>query len=138
LELAVGSAATAYWRALSQGAPHPFIEHRPNAVFLKMWSVVLERGGHQVAHIHPEAWLSGVYYPQLPASVRDGGGPAGWLEFGEPDGSFPTQMKAPTYKVRPEEGLIVLFPSYFYHRTIPFEEPGTRISIAFDVVPVVG
>ena len=47
-------------------------------------------------------------------------------------------MKAPTYKVRPEEGLLVLFPSYFYHRTIPFDDPGTRISIAFDVVPVTG
>ena len=138
LELAVGSAATAYWRAFSKGTPPPFGEHRPSSVFLKMWSVVLERRGHQIAHIHPEAWLSGVYYPKLPASVRDGEGPAGWLEFGEPDGSFPAQMKAPTYKVRPEEGLLVLFPLYFYHRTIPFDDPGTRISIAFDVVPVTG
>jgi uncharacterized protein (TIGR02466 family) len=138
LEQAVGSAVTEYWRALSQGASHPFIEHRPEAVYLKMWTVVLERRGHQIAHIHPEAWLSGVYYPQLPASIRDGAGPAGWLEFGEPDGSFPARMSAPTFMVRPEEGLLVLFPSYFYHRTIPFDEPGTRISIAFDVVPLAG
>jgi hypothetical protein len=31
---------------------------------------------------------------------------------------------------------MVLFPSYFFHRTIPFSAPGTRISIAFDVLPV--
>jgi tetratricopeptide (TPR) repeat protein len=28
-----------------------------------------------------------------------------------------------------------LFPSYFYHRTIPFESDGQRISIAFDILP---
>jgi hypothetical protein len=30
----------------------------------------------------------------------------------------------------------VLFPSYFWHRTLPFEAAETRISIAFDAVPV--
>ena len=36
--------------------------------------------------------------------------------------------------VRPEEGLIVLFPSYFYHRTVPTESADMRVSIAFDVL----
>ncbi len=36
---------------------------------------------------------------------------------------------------RPEEGLMMVFPSYFYHRTIPFEAAEHRISIAFDVLP---
>jgi hypothetical protein len=30
---------------------------------------------------------------------------------------------------------LVLFPSYFYHQTIPFESPQQRICIAFDAVP---
>ena len=29
---------------------------------------------------------------------------------------------------------MVLFPSYFYHRTLPFESDEVRISIAFDVL----
>jgi hypothetical protein len=29
---------------------------------------------------------------------------------------------------------MVLFPSYFYHRTVPFESDEVRISIAFDVL----
>ena len=37
--------------------------------------------------------------------------------------------------VRPEEGLLLLFPSYFYHGTVPFEAAEPRISIAFDVLP---
>jgi hypothetical protein len=34
---------------------------------------------------------------------------------------------------RPEEGLMFLFPSYFYHRTVPFESEQLRVSIAFDI-----
>ena len=30
---------------------------------------------------------------------------------------------------------MILFPSYFYHRTTPFEGTERRISIAFDAVP---
>ena len=35
----------------------------------------------------------------------------------------------------PEPGLMLLFPSYFYHRTMPFESADMRISISFDVLP---
>ena len=54
---------------------------------------------------------------------------------------FPSRLPAPVLRVRPVEGLLVLFPSYFYHRTIPFggdgpfDSGGTRISVAFDFVP---
>ena len=37
--------------------------------------------------------------------------------------------------VRPQEGLLLLFPSYFYHRVRPFRSDRPRISVAFDVVP---
>ena len=38
-------------------------------------------------------------------------------------------------EVEPVPGTLVLFPAYFYHRTIPFAADGRRISIAFDVMP---
>ncbi len=31
---------------------------------------------------------------------------------------------------------MLLFPSFFFHRTVPFEAPEQRISIAFDIRPV--
>jgi hypothetical protein len=40
-----------------------------------------------------------------------------------------------TRTVRPEPGLLILFPSYFYHGTVPFEDHRHRTTIAFDVVP---
>lgn len=135
-EQVVGHAIVDYGRSLPDDNDHPFLAQRPRGVFLKMWTVVLRSQGHQISHIHPESWLSGVYYAKLPESVRTGAGPSGWLEFGEPDKPFPARTKPPIRRVRPEQGLLVLFPSYMYHRTIPFAGGGTRISIAFDVVPV--
>jgi len=37
--------------------------------------------------------------------------------------------------VRPEVGLLVLFPSYFWHGTLPFHSEQLRLTVAFDVVP---
>lgn len=135
LQHAVRMAVDEYCRALPDWPEHPFVARRPSSSVLEMWCVVMERGGHQIPHIHPEAWLSGCYYPLLPAAVRAGNGPDGWLAFGEPDRAFPTQVEPAIVHTRPEEGLLVLFPSYFFHRTVPFDAPGTRVSFAFDVLP---
>jgi hypothetical protein len=138
-EQALRVAIADYWRALPNLRGHPFVDNRPSAAFLNIWCVVLERGGHQIPHIHPEAWLSGVYYPQVPAAIRapaDPEDPSGCLELGPDDlpGRAPVPLRL--IRVRPAEGLLVLFPSYFYHRTVPFESEGTRISVAFDLMPV--
>jgi hypothetical protein len=41
----------------------------------------------------------------------------------------------PSEWLRPAEGLWVLFHAYF-SRTVPFDAEGTRISVAFDLMPV--
>jgi len=58
---------------------------------------------------------------------------SGWIEFGLPDPELGCKAEPFLRQVRPEAGSIVLFPSYFYHRTLPFDAPGQRISIAFDL-----
>jgi hypothetical protein len=73
---------------------------------------------------------------KLPEIVRvPGPGQAGWIEFGRPPEHFHGSVEPEVRAFQPEEGLMLLFPSYFYHRTVPFESAGTRISIAFDVLP---
>lgn len=37
--------------------------------------------------------------------------------------------------VRPEPGLLVLFPSYLWHGTEPFTSDQARLTIAFDALP---
>ncbi len=98
---------------------------------------MLKAQGHQAAHIHPTGWMSGVYYVQLPEGLGSGedGDLAGWIEFGRPADSFRVAYEPVVETARPEEGLAIFFPSYVYHRTVPFDGPRARISIAFDVRP---
>ena len=43
---------------------------------------MLPARGYQTAHIHPDAWLSGVYYAQVPAAAETKGHD-GWIAFAE-------------------------------------------------------
>lgn len=135
-ESSLRRAIETYRSALDASAAHPFVVSMPARYRLTAWSVVLESQGHQMPHIHPSAWMSGVYYVQIPeavsASTQD---TAGWIEFGQPPDHFHTRVAPELRLVKPQAGMLVLFPSYFYHRTIPFEASGRRISIAFDVLP---
>jgi len=138
-EASLREAVEKYRGALPENSTHPFVENTPARYRLTAWSVVLESQGHQIPHIHPSAWLSGVYYVTLPdtiaASTEDR---AGWIEFGQPPDHFHATVPTELTVNKPREGFVFLFPSYFYHRTIPFQAPGRRISIAFDVLPYRG
>jgi Flp pilus assembly protein TadD len=121
------------------GAPsdstHPFWAAKPARYKLNLWGVVMESQGHQVPHIHPSAWMGGVYYAELPPEVDDPAKtPAGWIEFGRGDDGLYRHTEPRTRMVKPVEGLLVTFPSFFWHRTVPFQSSRRRISAAFDVV----
>jgi len=136
LEDVIREAVADYRRALPVDPGHPFLANRPKRYRHTAWAVVLQAQGHQIPHNHPSAWLSGVYYVKLPDIVRvPGQGQAGWIEFGQPPEHFHGSVEPEVRAFQPEEGLMLLFPSYLYHRTVPFESAGTRISIAFDVLP---
>jgi len=101
---------------------------------LGAWSVRLRPGGFHVDHIHPQGWISSACYIEVPSSVGAGDDRAGWLRFGAP--SIPTRPALdPEHFVRPEPGLLALFPSYMWHGTVPFGGEEPRVTIAFDLVP---
>jgi tetratricopeptide (TPR) repeat protein len=102
--------------------------------FQGVWSVKLRPGGgRHVDHLHPDGWLSSACYIDLPRAVA-AEGRQGWIKFGQP--GVPTVPKLePEHFVRPETGLLVLFPSYMWHGTVPFEGPDSRLTVAFDLVP---
>ncbi len=124
-----------YLAALTPDSSHPFLANAPRRFGLSAWSIVLEGHGYQVPHIHPAAWLSSVYYARIPDIVDAAGqGHAGWIEFGRPADDFQSTVEPELRLHQPREGLLLLFPSYFYHRTVPFDSPQTRISISTDVL----
>ncbi|CAN5337488.1 putative 2OG-Fe(II) oxygenase [soil metagenome] len=97
------------------------------------WSVRLSPRGHHVDHFHPAAFISSAFHVRMPEAALDIEH-QGWLRFGQ--SPFPSVPPlAADHHVRPVAGRLVLFPSYMWHGTVPFEGEETRLSIAFDVVP---
>lgn len=98
------------------------------------WSVRLRTSGFHHNHVHPRGWISSACYIDLPDNARDPTSREGVLAFAEP-GILTTPSLPPQHEVRPEPGTLVLFPSYFWHGTVPFSGSGTRLTVAFDAVP---
>ena len=114
---------------------HPFLDQCPKEVQVSIWGVVMREAGHQVPHIHPAAWLSGVYYVDVPGRIRkDDPAHEGWLEFGRPPQDIHAKHVSDVKLICPIAGRMILFPSHFYHRTIPLRAEIQRISIAFDLI----
>jgi tetratricopeptide (TPR) repeat protein len=97
------------------------------------WSVRLRPGGAHVNHIHPAGWLSSACYVALPDAIG-AGGKEGWIAFGEPGIPMKPRLLAEHW-IKPERGMLVLFPAYMWHGTLPFSGAQPRLTCAFDVVP---
>lgn len=102
--------------------------------FSASWSVRLKSEGFHTMHIHPMSRISSVYYVEVPDTITQQD-MAGWLKFGEPNLVLPFELSA-EHVVMPKAGKLILFPSYMWHGTIPFESVQSRTTVAFDVVPV--
>jgi uncharacterized protein (TIGR02466 family) len=123
---------------LPDAPSHPFLGRKPRLYDLDAWANILGRSDHQSAHIHNLGWMSGVYYVAVPTteSELDENPQAGWIEFNRPGYGIPALSgEAGIEAIQPKPGMLVLFPSYVWHGTIPFESSGERISIAFDLHP---
>jgi uncharacterized protein (TIGR02466 family) len=128
-----------YRAELPGDAGHPVIAWAPPTWKLTGWGVVMADGGHERPHIHPSGWISGVLYLELPEAIDvDGSEHGGWLRFGQATSELPVRSTLPLRDYRPAFGRIILFPSYFYHGTVPFRGHQPRTCISFDVEPVYG
>jgi hypothetical protein len=59
---------------------------------------------------------------------------SGWIRFGQSPLGLGEQDAVAKW-VRPEEGVLVLFPSYTWHGTEAFASDAIRMTVAFDAVP---
>ncbi len=136
LEQMITESVFTFLADLPQDPSRPYLARRPKEFRLNIWGTSLGSAGHQAPHIHPSAWVSGVYYAQLPKEMsREDDNRQGWIEFGAAPPGCKLERERPLRLIAPEEGTLVLFPSYYYHRTLPFEAKRKRISIAFDANP---
>jgi len=127
---------SAYIKSIPQYSKHPYFAKIPAQFTIDIWGIVLTGDGHQIPHIHPDGWLSGCYYPAIPQGVsQTNPARSGWFEFGKPQPLYAVTSKPDLHPICPREGLLLLFPSFIFHRTIPVQTTEERISIAFDVLP---
>jgi tetratricopeptide (TPR) repeat protein len=98
------------------------------------WSVRLHSAGFHTIHTHPRGWISSACYIELPDGMSEATSPDGTLTFGQP-GITTMPPLGPEHVVRPAVGMLALFPSYFWHGTVPFHSNQARLTVAFDVVP---
>ena len=99
------------------------IELDPDETSISGWGVILKQGGYQKRHIHPEAKISGVIYLSTPDETSS-------KETDEGNLIFSTQSPL---SISPNAGLVVLFPSYMPHETVPQEsKENERVCIAFN------
>lgn len=120
--------------ALPHDPTHPFLARNSRAIeFSASWSVRLQNEGFHISHIHPKGWLSSALYVSLPPAVQGGAG-QGELAFGVPDAALGLDLP-PRRVVKPREGQLVVFPSYLWHGTTPFEDEAPRLTVAFDALP---
>ncbi|KAB8170007.1 hypothetical protein FKV24_016005, partial [Lysobacter maris] len=114
-----------------------FLRNVPRDYVLHVWATQAAETGYIDTHIHEESWLSGAYYVSLPDAIGpDDPGHAGWIEFGRPYGHLPAPDPASLHLECPRVGDLLLFPSYLFHRTLPYRGGGERISISFDLAAV--
>ena len=106
------------------------------------WANISRNTNYHRLHNHPGSAWSGTYYVSVgtPAPAHP---LSGVLELLDPR-PFTEMVTTPGSPfgqravVRPEPGLMVLFPSWLYHFVNPFYGEGERISIAFNVIAAAG
>jgi len=99
-----------------------------------MWATGMGTGDTIHRHYHPNSLYSGVYYPQNRIDYSP-------LRFYTPKRPMlmPSVKRDNMYNsfcmnITPKQNMIVLFPSYLEHDTVPCEQNDLRLSVAFNIM----
>ena len=103
---------------------------------LSAWATICRAGAYHAPHSHPDSAWSGVYYvdagtdsPEHPLS--------GMLELVDPRAGVdavtaPGDPYGEPVRIRPDAGLLVIFPSWLYHWVHPYEGQTPRVAVSFN------
>jgi uncharacterized protein (TIGR02466 family) len=103
------------------------------------WVNVNGRGASNERHVHPNAFLSGAYYLDVPRKLRSGQfvvwdprGPR-TVMYGAFLQGFTFPWNSDSMSIDIASGRTVIFPAWLEHEVTTVEEDVERISIAFNV-----
>ena len=99
-----------------------------------LWIVRYMEGDYQSWHTHPNSALSAVMFLEVPDSINEETFPDGMLHLLS-NGIYDEQTLEinKSHYVKPEPGLVVIFPSSIGHLAYPFKGPGRRTVISFNL-----
>lgn len=106
------------------------------ALSVVAWATLCRAGAYHSPHSHPDSAWSGVYYVDPGSPIPDQ--PlSGILEFLDPRAGVeavtaPGDPYGAPFRVRPQAGLLVLFPSWLYHWVHPYSGHTPRIAVSFN------
>jgi uncharacterized protein (TIGR02466 family) len=99
------------------------------------WINILDRGGLNTPHDHPGWVWSGCYYARVPAGEREIGGSIEFLDTRTNLRTLTVEGAAcfaSKFVLKPEAGMLLMFPSYLRHWVYPNDSDTERITIAFN------
>ena len=113
-----------------------------DTVLVSAWATVCRNGSYHAPHSHPDSAWSGVYYVDAGTITADRS-LSGVLEFIDPRAGVeavtaPGDPYGEPLRVRPQAGLIVIFPSWLYHWVHPYAGHTPRIAVSFNVARSAG
>ena len=111
-------------------------EYIPNKQrVVAMWAIINKKNSYNVKHNHQNCYLSSAYYIKKPENSGD-------ITFYDPKESktyrFPevekhTNYSAESVTIKPEEGDLLIFPSYLYHDVGVNLSDKERIVVSFNI-----
>ena len=101
------------------------------------WANVNRSGDYNMLHAHPGSDWSVVYYVAT-ASVSDDNPMSGRIELRDPRpaavfANTPGTKSGQPMLIKPQAGMMLVFPAWIEHQVHPFTGEGHRISIAINV-----
>ena len=102
---------------------------------INYWIQDYKKGNGHSTHCHPQSTICGTYYIRANEN-------AGFLSFSNPNSSLilatrplsePKNQSNQFYNIKPQKGLLVLFPFWLMHKIIPSQEENViRTSLSFN------
>ena len=106
-----------------------------NFVLTEMWAIINPKNASNAEHTHPENVISSAYYLKAPKDC-------GNLNFIDPRiassmrhvvSKTNNDFTSNILRIKPEEGMLVLFPSWLTHSVDPNMSSDERVVISFNI-----
>ncbi len=108
---------------------------RPEKYRVVMFAAGQKGGGHTGPHVHSDAFMTSNYYVQVPKVQNSEDNNRGCIQYGKNMLHTAIGFDKTLRTIRPIEGMMLAWPSYISHSTIPCGTNQSRMVVGYDIVP---